>query len=58
MVKHLTANAGGTDSVPDPGRSPGGEHGNSLQYSCLGNHMDIGVWQVRGVTKSQPQLSD
>ena len=58
VVKHLTANAGGMDSVPDPGRSPGGEHGNSRQYSCLGNHMVIGVWQVHGVTKSQPQLSD
>ena len=60
MVKHLTANAGDVDSVPDPGRSPRGEHGNSLQYSCLGNPMDIGVWQVtvHGVTKSQSQLRD
>ena len=58
MVKHL--NAGDVDSVPDPGRSPRGEHGNSLQYSCLGNPMDIGVWQVtvHGVTKSQSQLRD
>ena len=33
-------------SVPGPGRSPGGEHGNPLQYSCLGNPMDRGAWQA------------
>ena len=27
-----------TDSIPGLGRSPGGGHGNSLQYSCLENH--------------------
>ena len=27
-------------SVPGLGRSPGGEHGNSLQYSSLGNLKD------------------
>ena len=27
-------------SVPGLGRSPGGGHGNPLQYSCLENHMD------------------
>ena len=34
--------------------SPGGGHGNSLQYSCLENPMDRGVWwaKVDGVTKS------
>ena len=25
---------------------PGGEYGNPLQYSCLGNLMDRGTWQV------------
>ena len=36
-------------------RSPGGGHGNSLQYSYLENSMDRGAWQasVRGVAKSQ-----
>ena len=36
-------------------RSPGGEHGNGLQYSCLGNPMDRGAWQTtaHGVTDSQ-----
>ena len=34
--------------------------GNPLQYSCLENSMDRGIWQatVLGVTKSQTQLSD
>ena len=36
------------------------ENSNPLQYSCLGNAMDRGAWQVtvRGVTHSQTQLSD
>ena len=33
--------------IPGSGRSPGGSHGNSLQYSCLENPMDRGVWQAR-----------
>ena len=34
------------DSISGSERSPGGGHGNPLQYSCLENHVDIGVWQV------------
>ena len=30
---------------PESGRSPGGGHGNPLQYSCLKNPMDRGIWQ-------------
>ena len=26
------------------GRSPGGRHGNPLQYACLENAMDRGAW--------------
>ena len=40
-------------------REPPGEgHGNLLQYSCLENSMDRGVWRaiVHGVTQSQTQL--
>ena len=35
-------------------------NGNSLQYSCLENPMDRGVWwaTVHGVAKSRPGLSD
>ena len=40
------------------GRSPGGGHGNSLQYSCLKNSMHRRTWwaAVHGVTKSQTRL--
>ena len=31
-------------SIPRSGRSPGGGHGNPLQYSCLENPMDRGAW--------------
>ena len=45
-------------SIPGLGRSPGGGHGNPLQYSCLENPMDRGTWQaiVHRVTQSQTQL--
>ena len=44
--------------VPGLGRAPGGGHGNPLQYSCLENPMDRGVWQaiVHGVTKRRRWL--
>ena len=29
---------GDTGWIPGSGRSPGGKHGNPLQYSCLENH--------------------
>jgi len=48
-VKNLPANAGdlrGRGSITGLGRSPGGEHGNPLQYSCLENPMDRGAWWV------------
>ena len=28
------------------GRSPGGGHGNPLQFSCLEDPMDRGAWQA------------
>ena len=42
-------------SITGPGRSPGGGHGNPLQYSCLENPMDRGaLWAtVFVVTKSR-----
>ena len=49
VVKNLPANAGGIrdeGSIPGLGRFPGGEHGNSLQYSCLENPMDREAWWV------------
>ena len=47
MVKKLPTNAGGirdTGLIPGSGRSPGEEHDNPLQYSCLENPMDRGAW--------------
>ena len=46
MVKNLPANARDAGSVPGLGRSPGGENGNPLQYSYLGNLMNRGAWQA------------
>ena len=49
MIKNLPANVGDVrDSgfIPESGRSPGGEHGKPLQYSCLENPMDRGAWQT------------
>ena len=42
-VKNLLASVGDSGLVPGLGRSPGGEHGNPFQYSCLGNPMDRGA---------------
>ena len=58
VVKNLPAKAGDMRDVsliPGSGRSPGGGHGNPLQYSCLENPMDRGVWKaiVHRVPKSQ-----
>ena len=57
-AKNSPANAGDTrhmGSIHGSGRSPGGRHGNPLQYSCLENPMDRGAWRstVREVAKSQ-----
>ena len=45
--------SGDAGSIPESGRSPGGGHGNPLQYSCLDNSMDRGTWLtvVHRVTK-------
>ena len=57
VVKNPPANAGDirdTGSIPGSERSPGGGHGNPLQYSCLENPMDRGACQatVHGVAES------
>ena len=53
--KESACNVGDLGSIPQLGRSPGGRHGNPLQYSCLENPMDRGAEQATasGVTKSQ-----
>ena len=59
LPKWSTWDAGDIGSIPGSGRSPGGGPSNPLQYSCLENPMDRGVWQatVHGVSKSQTRLS-
>ena len=61
VVKYALSNARDIrdmGSVSGLGRSPGGGHGNPIQYSCLENPMDRGVWRttVHGVAKSQTRL--
>ena len=53
--KEPACNAGDLDFIPGSGRSPGEESGYPLQYSCLENSMDRGVWlsTVHGVTKNR-----
>ena len=56
-VKNLLADAGDVRDLgltPGSERFPGGGHGNPLEYSCLENSMDRGVWQatVHSLAKS------
>ena len=44
VIKNPAANTGDMDLIPGLGRFPEEGNGNSLQYSCLGNSMDRGVW--------------
>ena len=51
--KELCLHAGDLGSIPGLGRSPGEGHGKPLQYSCLENPTDRGVWRatVHGVAR-------
>ena len=51
---------GDLGSIPGSVRSPGEGNGHPLQYSCLENPLDQGVWwaTVHGVAKSWTWLSD
>ena len=61
MLKKLPASteARDADLIRESGRSPGGRHGNPLQYSCLENPMGRGAWHaiVYRVTKSWTRLN-
>ena len=57
VIKNPPANAGDAKdkgSIPGSGSSPGGGHGNPVQYSCLENPMDREAWRatVHKVEKS------
>ena len=61
-VKNPTASTGDTrdvGSIPGFRRSPGERNGNPLQYSCLENLTDRGVWQatVLGVVRIGDDLA-
>ena len=63
VVRNLLANAGGirgSGSIPGLGSPLEGGHGNLLQYSCLKNPMDGGIWWaiVRQVTGLQRVRQD
>ena len=59
--KESACNTGSLGSTPELGRSPGGGHGNQLQYSRLENphgQRKLVEATVHGVTKSRTQPSD
>ena len=61
VVKNPPANEGDikdSGSISGSGKSPGGGHGNLLQYSCLEDPMDTGAWRatVYRVAQSLTQL--
>ena len=48
-VKNPSASTGDirdVGSIPESGRSPGGGHGNPLQFSCLESPTDREAWQA------------
>ena len=56
--KESACNLGDLGSIPSLERSRGGGHGDTLQYSCLGNLTDSGAWWATAhkVAKGQTQL--
>ena len=62
VANNLPVNAGDlrdSSSIPGSRRSPGGGHGNPLQYSCLEKPMDRGVWWTTvhiGLQRVRPDL--
>ena len=59
VSKESACSAGDPGSIPGLGRSPGEGNDNPLQYSCLENAMDRGVWWASlWGHKSRTQVSD
>ena len=58
MGKESACNAGDTGLNPRLGRSPGGGNGNPLQYSCLENLMDRGVWWATVHTVAELDMTE
>ena len=55
VVRNPPANTGDEGLILGSERSPGGGHGNPLQYLCSGNPVDRGAWRAagHGVAKSR-----
>ena len=61
VVKNPPASAGDIrdmGSISGSGRSPGGRHGNPLQYSCLENPMDRRAWWVTVCRVSESDMTE
>ena len=61
MVKNLPANSRDirdVGSIPGSERSPGGGHGNPLQYSCLGNLMGRGSGRATVHRDADPDMAE
>ena len=59
VVKNMPVDAGDVrevGSIPGLASSPGEGYGNPLQYTCLENSMDRGVWWAHSVVKSRTRL--
>ena len=53
VIENVPAIAANTGSIPGSEKSTGEVNGNPLQYCCLENPIDRGVWRatIDGVTK-------
>ena len=56
LIKKSACNAGDPGSIPGLRRSPGGGHGNPLQYSCLENYTIRGYLLQYSRTSLVPQM--
>ena len=60
VIKNLPAKTGDIRDarlITGSKRSPGEEHGNSLQYSCLENHMDREAWKAMVLRVAESKLT-
>ena len=46
------------DSIPGLGKSPVGGQSNPLQYSCLENSMNRGVWQAIDLSVTELDMTE
>ena len=61
VIKNLPASAGDIrylGLIPGLGKSPGGGHGNSFQYSCLDNPTDRRAWQATVHTVTESDMTE